>query len=91
MFRGVESLAYKIKPVLFLFVLCFLLATKTLFKTNEKLYYDILETMLSLFHKKNIITFSFRFYEKSSEKSIFIGWPFLILTNPSYDFKHFLF
>ena len=32
-----RGLAYKIKPVLFLFVLCFLAATKTLIKTNEKL------------------------------------------------------
>ena len=33
---GGESQAYKIKPVLFLFVLCFLAATKTLFKTKEE-------------------------------------------------------
>ena len=34
--RGVESQAYKIKTFLFCFVLCFLAAAKTLFKTNEK-------------------------------------------------------
>ena len=36
LFRGSESQAYKIEPVLFLLVLCFLAATKTLFKINEK-------------------------------------------------------
>ena len=36
LFRGGESQAYKIKPVLFISVLCFLAATKTLFKTNDK-------------------------------------------------------
>ena len=36
LFMGSELQAYKIKPPLFLFVLCFLAATKNLFKTNEK-------------------------------------------------------
>ena len=34
---GGKSQAYKINPVLFPFVLCFLAATKTLFKRNEKI------------------------------------------------------
>ena len=34
--RGGDPQAYKINPVLFLFVLCFLAATDTLIKTNEK-------------------------------------------------------
>ena len=33
---GGESQAYKIKPVLFLIMLCFLAVTKTLLKTSEK-------------------------------------------------------
>ena len=36
LFSGGESQAYKIKPVLFLYVLCFLAAAKTLLETNEK-------------------------------------------------------
>ena len=35
--RDCESQAYKIKPVLFLLLLCFMVATKTLFKRNEKI------------------------------------------------------
>ena len=38
--RGGESQAYKIIPVLCLFELCFLAATTTLFKTNEKNKYS---------------------------------------------------
>ena len=38
--RGDELQASKIKPVLFLLVLCFLAATKTLFKINEKRLYS---------------------------------------------------
>ena len=36
--RGGESQAFKIKSVLFLFVSCFLAVTKTLFKTNKKVF-----------------------------------------------------
>ena len=38
LFGGGESQANKINTVLFLFVLCVLVATKTLFKTNENNY-----------------------------------------------------
>ena len=38
LFRGGELQVYKIKPFLFLFMLCFLATTKTLFKTNKKKY-----------------------------------------------------
>ena len=35
LFRGGELQAYKMKPALFLSMLCFLAVTKTLFKPNE--------------------------------------------------------
>ena len=42
LFRGGESQEYKIKPVLFLFVLSFLAATKTLYsKQTSIVYYDV--------------------------------------------------
>ena len=39
LFRRGESQAYKIKAVLFLFVLCFLAATKNVFKRKVKVLY----------------------------------------------------
>ena len=41
LFRGVESEAYKIKQVLFLFAFSLLAACKTLFKGNEKNYKNL--------------------------------------------------
>ena len=38
LFKGGKLGGYKIKPVLFLFVLGLLAATKTLFKKNKKIY-----------------------------------------------------
>ena len=46
LFKRVELEAYKIKPVLFLFAIGLLAATKTLFKETRKLYYFVLFLIL---------------------------------------------
>ena len=57
LFRGGESGEYEIKPVLFLYAVSLVAATKTLFKRKEKMVYYLIVLKTCLVDEVMVLTF----------------------------------